>query len=123
MSYIRAGSPYIYVEGNSDDYIFLSAGEKDFVEDYNHISDNTMVDLIARTLSDEDPMLKDYLFKKLAIRLGVHLRLKPLTKDEWFDELGKTIKDNEDAMVKLPKKIKGTSKIPIFKFKEKGEHE
>lgn len=79
MSYVRYGNEYKYVEGSSDDYIFHSSGyngRDDFIEDYDNISNDTMVELICRVIesSDEDRLYKDYLKRKLAEKLNVELK-------------------------------------------------
>ena len=83
MSFIRYSSDYEYVEGGSDDYIFLTDDKdgNEYVEDYGHIRKNTMVELIAHLLftdcqreSCEDATYKKYLVQKLAEKLKVNLR-------------------------------------------------
>ena len=76
MSYIRYGSKYLYVEGESDNYIYPSTDTKGkiYIEDYNSISDNTLVELIIQYLDCDYREFKEYLAKKLADKLSVKLR-------------------------------------------------
>ena len=86
MSYIRAGSPLIYVEGNSTDYIFHSVGNEEkpegWIEDYGSISNESIVEILANRFLKEDPTFRDYLIPILAERLNVKLREKPLSYEE-----------------------------------------
>jgi len=72
MSYLRWGRPYRFVDGFSDDYIFFSFG--DFMEDYGHCSDSSLVELLFRYWGCDDKNLKDYVVGKLKARLD----------DDWF---------------------------------------
>lgn len=89
MSYIRSGHPLIYVEGNSKDYVFPSAvpdgkgGYKTgYIEGYGMITDSGFIELLYRTWKTDDKLFKKHLLKRLAERLGVKLRKKPLTDKE-----------------------------------------
>lgn len=92
MSYIRNGYPLTYVDGISEDYIFPSA-EPDgkggyttgYIEDYGSIKDNTIIEVLYRHWKTDDEEFKDYLLKRLAERLNVKLREKPLTFDEFLE--------------------------------------
>jgi len=77
MSYIRAGQPVRYVEGD------------------------TLVELFFKYWKTEDEILKEYLLKKLAERLNVKLRGKPLTTDEAIDLSMKKIKNFQNRNNKL----------------------
>ena len=110
MSYIRFGAEFTYVNGESRDYIFEDSmtGE---VEDYGWITDEALVELIARGLHgyrDGDEVFREYLIEKLSDRMGVLMRAKPLTHDEqmkrtfkkveefnFFDELEKFIQEDK----------------------------
>lgn len=85
MSYIRAAWPLKYVEGNSEDYVFPC---DDYIEDYGKISDKGFIELLFRYWKTDDIPFKKHLLKRLAKRLNVKLRDKPLTSDE-EDELTK----------------------------------
>lgn len=95
MSYIRAGHPMQFVEGISNDYVFLSAGcncEKmkeaiknqnlrfncpdhpNFIEDYDKLTNEGLVEIFAKWFKTEDRELYDYILKKLAEKLNVKLR-------------------------------------------------
>lgn len=94
MSYIRAVSVYRFVDGTSRDYIFPSykkvkSKTKYYIEDYGKISNETLVELVARygLFQDEEFGFKDYIIKKLAERLNVKLRKKPLNIDEEIETM------------------------------------
>jgi hypothetical protein len=87
------------VEANSDDYIFESSGAKDksgkrkpYIEDYGRISDNGLTELCCRAIDGyygdgRNELFKNYLMKKLANRLGVTLRKKPLTENQVINRI------------------------------------
>ena len=81
MSYLRWGHPLVYVDGESEDYIY-SNGES--ITDYGKISDSGFIELLSRDWITDDTMFKDHLIKRLAERLGVKLRDHPLTDDEYL---------------------------------------
>ena len=88
MSYIRAGHEMMFVEGESDDYIFEScgfAGGENFIEDYGKISDKGIVECLARILYRENKDIRwnDYLIQHLAEKLKVKLKTKDYGK--WSD--------------------------------------
>lgn len=77
MSYLRYGTKYTFVEGESADFIFPTVDPVDskrYIEDYGYISDKSLVELIARYLATDYPEFKYYLVKKLAKRLKVKLK-------------------------------------------------
>ncbi len=89
MAWLRAGYPLKYVEGNSDDYVYLS---DEGMVDYGHLSNKGLVELIADELGykeereDDQPIeFRNYLVEKIAYRLNVKLRQKPLTINEQFE--------------------------------------
>jgi hypothetical protein len=67
MSYIRAGHSYEFVVGISDDYIYPAGAEDGsvYIEDYGHISNNTIVELFCKFAKIEDEMFREYLIKTL----------------------------------------------------------
>jgi len=88
MSYLRYGWPLKYVEAESEDYVYVTGYKKEYVEDYGGISDNGLVELCCKAIDEyykDDPTFKEYLMKKLAKRLKVKLRKRPLTDDEIWD--------------------------------------
>lgn len=93
MSYIRAGHPLIYVEGESKDYIFNDYGG--FIEDYGSISDTGFIELLFQRWKTEDNDFKNHLLKRLADRLNVKLRDKPLTNEEYFELEKKNMEEFE----------------------------
>lgn len=85
MSYIRYGHPLVYVEGNSEDYIFGHTQDKDgkwLFTDYGGISDTGFIELLFENWETEDNDFKEHLLRRLAGRLNVKLRPKPLTDEE-----------------------------------------
>lgn len=97
---MRCGYPLTYVEGKSKDYIYkraVSDGKggikSDGIEDYGSISDSGIVEVLFENWQTDDVMFKDYLLRRLADRLGVKLRKKPLTEKQWLKLLEKWVKD------------------------------
>ena len=67
-----------YVEGISHDYVF-SDGE--MIEDYGSITNPDLVEIIGRQI--KDPLLREYILKKLSNLLHVTLKgEKQLTQKE-----------------------------------------
>lgn len=92
MSYLRYSWALSYVEGDSDDYIFNHAGG--FIEDYGGISDTGLVELLCRAIDEyyeDDKLMQEYIKNKLAERLKVKLREKPLTTEELFKDMDEKI--------------------------------
>ena len=56
MSYIRYGHPMVYVEGNSDDYVYPAVDGKGntWIEDYGQISDGGFIELLYQEWKTED---------------------------------------------------------------------
>lgn len=108
MSYIRMGHPLVHVEGKSEDYVY-STGER--IEDYGSISDSGFIEMLFEWWKTNDKEFKEHLLKRLAERLGVKLRPKPLTDEELmkleeenlkeFKEENKMNKENEDLLKSL----------------------
>ena len=98
MSYLR-WSVGKYVKGICNDYVFCCVAGKglpDFIEDYGKITDEGLVELIARLLMLEpnDSLLRQHLVKRLAERLKVKMRETPLTdKELWAEHDGLKLKD------------------------------
>jgi len=80
MSYIRMGHPLVWVEGNSEDYVY-SDGVR--IVDYGSISDTGFIELLFEYWKCEDAEFKNHVLKRLADRLEVKLRKKPLTDKEY----------------------------------------
>lgn len=75
------GHPLVFVEGNSEDYIFGHSkvkGKWQFT-DYGSISDSGFLELLFEYWETKDVDFKNHLLKRLARRLNVKLRRKPLT--------------------------------------------
>ena len=84
MSYIRAGYPLVYVDGNSTDYVFCTedGNGNESIEDYGSISNESIIEILANRFLNDDKTFRDYLIPILAERLSVKLRIKPLSSDE-----------------------------------------
>ena len=92
MSYLRWFEPLRYVDADSIDYVYGTYDEKGnvYIQDYGGLSDEGLVELCCRAINEywkKDPEFKEYLMKKLAKRLKVKLRKKPLTDEEILNEL------------------------------------
>jgi len=83
MSYIRAGWPMKYVKGISKDYVFPDTSG--YIEDYDRITDDGLVELICLYWRTDDELFKQHMMKRLADRLGVKLRKKPLDDEKVSD--------------------------------------
>lgn len=94
MSYIRAGHPLIYVEDISKDYIY-SDGEE-IVEVCGNLSGSSTIEILCERWKTDDMLLKEYLITKLAERLNVKLRDKPLTHKEQIEMSNKLMKKFEE---------------------------
>lgn len=94
MSYLRMSWPLTYVEGESEDYIFEDVDG--FIEDYGHISDKGFIELLFKEWKTDNTLLKEHLIKRLAKRLDVKLRDKPLNSDEVLDIHYKDMKKFEE---------------------------
>jgi hypothetical protein len=93
MSYIRSGWPLKYVEGDGEDYVFPDCS--DYIEDYNKISDKGFIELLFKHWKTDDKLFKEHLLKRLAERLNVKLRDKPLTEKEVWELMDKKMKSNK----------------------------
>jgi len=94
MSYLRAGSTLRFVEGESEDYVFPTSYKKGkktklMIEDYGSITNEGLVELFYRYIEAFDSLcpefdntLTEYLLKRLAEKLKVKLRKKPLTNEQ-----------------------------------------
>ena len=107
MSYLRYGPVFKYVSGESKDYIFRSAAsteDKDWMEDYGTIHDESLVELIAQALLEDDTavereiFLNTYLVRKLADRLDVKMRDKYLSQDQQMKLYFKRVKEFQTKM-------------------------
>ena len=103
MSYMRCGYPLTYVEGNSEDYVFeraISDGKGGVkggnIEDYGSISDAGIVEMLFENWQTEDVKFKEHLLRRLADRLEIKLRKKPLTEKQWEKLLEKVIRKSNE---------------------------
>ena len=95
MSYLRPSDALKYVDSDSKDYVYETndANYKPYIEDHGGISNEGLVELCCRAIDsyyDRKP-IKKYLMKKLAERLNVKLRDRPLTDEELFEEFCKRL--------------------------------
>ena len=103
MSYMRAGWDLKYVEGISDDYIYPTEYKgKTIIEDYGSISDNGFIELLCQEWQTDDILFKEHFIKRLADRLGVKLRKKPL---DWMT-ISKRMEKRSNEL-ELGRKLKG----------------
>jgi hypothetical protein len=97
MSYIRCGWVLQFVEGDSKDYVFpcgkghvgCDCGHKDcMIEDYGKISDSGLVELLCLhwDVGKYDEDFKWHLIRRLAKRLNVKLRNKPMETEMMMRE-------------------------------------
>lgn len=92
MSYIRAGWPMLFVEADSPDYVYLTGKDgEEYIEDGGLISNEGLIEIIARNLPNKDGVLFKYILKKLSEKLKVKLREKPLTDEEQIKIMEKYI--------------------------------
>lgn len=89
MSFIRAGYLMKYVEGISDDYVYSTERKgKPYVEDYGCITNEGLVEILCHIIDYSERFRNEeerkYFRKKLAEKLGVNLRKKPLSDKEWI---------------------------------------
>lgn len=97
MSYIRMNSPYRYVDGFSEDYIFPAETKKgeEFIEDYGNITNKTIVELLIRLGDEHGNLLLVQMGIRLAENLNIKLRKKPLTNKQLIKEYSKSNKKYE----------------------------
>ena len=84
MSYIRPGHVMRHVDGVSTDYVYCDGLD---IVDYGKVSDDGLVEMLGRYFCQRkygrDDAFEKYMMQRLAMRLGVKLRPRPLSKDEW----------------------------------------
>jgi len=87
MSYIRFGSPFQYVEGESKDYVFETDGE---IEDYGGMETETIVEIMMRIGKKTDSLILTHMAKQLARKYAIELRPEEETTDTaYFDRVVK----------------------------------
>ncbi|MDD5181824.1 MAG: hypothetical protein PHC66_01480 [Candidatus Nanoarchaeia archaeon] len=97
MSYLRAGYPLSHVDADSSDYVFPYKDEKgkEGICDYGKLSDTGIVELFAEIIREQkwlkEKVFCEYLLSKLAERLNVKLRDKPLEDHEFWDLMAKRL--------------------------------
>jgi len=93
MSYLRQSDALKYVDSESKDYVYetVDADYKRYIEDHGGISNEGLVELCCEAIDSyyKKKPIKKYLMKKLAERLNVKLRARPLTDEELFEEFFK----------------------------------
>lgn len=112
----------IYVDGESEDYIYTccacSCNERlklqkekgtnyedcpihpDFIEDYGSISNEAIIEIFAKRYCEnhKDTLLNEYMLKNLAEKLNVKLRDKPLTWEEQYDLMAKSMNEYKEEI-------------------------
>lgn len=84
MSYLRINSPYVYVEGFSEDYVYETGRKESCIQDYGSISNKSIVELLLRFGNENDDLILLQMGKRLAENLNIKLRKKPLTDEQWL---------------------------------------
>jgi hypothetical protein len=115
MSYIRASWPYIYVDGESDSYVFLTGRKKghriiECIEDYGSVSNEALVEMFATNFHHDEEPFRKYMIEKFAERLGVKLRKKRLTDSQYMIMMDKKMKKdlkNNPFMSEFVKGVQG----------------
>jgi len=82
----------------------LTVNNEIYIEDYGHITNNGIVEMLFRNWNPEDKydkVFKKHLLKILAKRLKVRLRKKPLTVDQAFEIMDKRVKRFKEKEKKL----------------------
>ena len=82
MSYIRYGHPLKYVNGFSEDYVYMSS---DGMEDNGGLSNNGLAEILCKII-DKNFGTDDgrYFMEQVAEKLNVKLRKSPLTDKEYI---------------------------------------
>ena len=99
MSYSRGPSVGYWVVNEIEGYVYSNGQE---IIDYGSTR-NDLIEMLGRYWRTEDTQFKDWLMKRLAKELGVLMREKPLTDDEWFEfrkELDKTLENRYSTVEK-----------------------
>ena len=91
MSYLRASWEHKFVEGDSKDYVYANSNPE-YVEDYGDITNEGFVEIFANRFSSGDKLLDEYMLRKLAKKLKVKLRKKPLTNKQILERQEKKVK-------------------------------
>lgn len=103
MSYLRYGSVLKYVEGYSEDYIFLAGDGKGSsgIEDYGKLHNESILELLFRHWKTEKgteyELLKEHVLNRLAANLNIKIRDRPLTTDEEIEISIKRLKEFEES--------------------------
>ncbi len=92
MSYLRFNSPYFYLYGSSDNYIF---GSKEGIIDYGGTSNESIIEILLDIGKKEKKEILTHLGKRLAENLGIKLREKRLTTKQWLEEYYKKLEEVE----------------------------
>lgn len=97
MSYIRYTYPLTYVQGDSEDYVFASEFNGiPYICDYAGITNNGIIELLFQEWETEDLVFKNHLLARLADKLNVKLRDKPLTDEEYDKIIEDRMKEQEE---------------------------
>ena len=106
MSYLRINSPYVYVEGFSDDYVFESWNKKGSkIIDYGSMSNKSIVELLTRFGNEGDLILLQ-MGKRLAENLKIKLRKKSLTDKQWLKLFNRKQKELTKKFAKTMSEVK-----------------
>lgn len=98
MSYIRYNSPYQYLYGKSDDYVYESSKG---IEDFGNINNRTIIEILLRLGENNESIILTHLAKRLAENLKIALREKPLTTEQLIDASFEISKKVEEEVQEL----------------------
>ncbi len=103
MSYQRWGWALQYVDGESEDYVYGGSYKKgkkeiEYIHDYGGISDSGFIEMLYHHWETDDKVFKEHFIKRLAERLKVKLRKKPLTVKQQLNFMLKATKKLEKEM-------------------------
>ncbi len=99
MSYLRNNSPYKYLYGKSDDYVYSTYHfSKEVIEDYGKMSNKSIIEILLNVGMNSKDILLIHLAKRLAENLEIELRKKPLTITQLINESFKISKEVEKEL-------------------------
>ena len=108
MSYLRYNSPYKYLFGKSNDYVFSTYHfSKEVIEDYGKMSNESIIEILLNIGVNSKDILLVHLAKRLAENLEIELRKKPLTTKQLIEESFKISKEVEKEVQGLGVKRNG----------------
>jgi len=108
MSYIRFSWPMVYVEGDSKSYVIET---NEGIKSYGH--DNAgLIEMLCTQWKTDDEPFKAWLVQELSDVLGVTLRKKKLSREEWMDKAGGNWKKLKE-LIQSDERLKFVSDVEI----------